>query len=433
MVEIIFHNSYSQVKGLKTDAFRKLKKLLSYESNPNSYFSGGFSRPKSLLDAKGFFPTGLLTRVKNFLNDEGTDFTCFHKTPSFVEVKLEPRFSHTPYAAQLKAVDKAFFEGRGTLSLPTGSGKSLIIALLIDRLRVRTLIVVPNLELKQQLTESLINIFGLNAPITVENIDSKKLPKLQDFDMLIIDEAHHAASATYQKLNKTAWAGIYHRFMLTATPFRNQKDEQLLFEGIAGDVIYKLSYSEAVTQGYIVPVEAYYLECPKKRTGAFTWAQVYSELVVNNMYRNEMIALLMLRLNSENKSSLCLVKEIAHGNILSEMTGIPFANGQDEDSRIYLDEFKSGKLTCLIATTGIAGEGTDAKPCEYVIVAGLGKAKSSFMQQVGRATRVYSNKESAKVIIIYDKSHKFCSRHFAAQRAILKEEYNIMPIKLEIT
>ena len=64
MITIEVGNSYSQIKGLKSEEFKALKKCLSYEVDPQgTYFSGGFKRIKSLLDAKGGFPTGLLHRV----------------------------------------------------------------------------------------------------------------------------------------------------------------------------------------------------------------------------------------------------------------------------------------------------------------------------------------------------------------------------------
>lgn len=67
MVEIIVDNSYSQVIGLKTEQFRKLKTLLSYQVNPEAaFYSGGWVKTKSLLDKQGYFPTGLLGKVKQF-------------------------------------------------------------------------------------------------------------------------------------------------------------------------------------------------------------------------------------------------------------------------------------------------------------------------------------------------------------------------------
>lgn len=339
-----------------------------------------------------------------------------------------PDYFPPPYKAQTQAVEATAQGDRGTICMPTGTGKSRVIADLVWSFNVKTLVVVPSLEIKKQL-EFVLRGFD---NVAVENIDSKALQTASDYDLLIIDEAHHVAAKTYQKLNKTAWKDIYYRFFLTATPFRNDTEEMLLFESIAGQVIYKLNYKAAIKENYIVPVESYYLDIPKQSTDAYTYAQVYKELVVQNSTRNEIISALLLKLSISDSSTLCLVREVEHGQILSDMTGIPFVNGADETSRSYIEQFNKSMCKVLIGTTGIMGEGIDTKPCEYVVIAGLGKAKSQFMQQVGRAVRKFPGKESAKVIIIRDGSHKFLLRHFNTQKAILKNEYGVLCQKLEV-
>jgi len=338
----------------------------------------------------------------------------------------------TPHPEQLAAVRIAVQKRRGIIEAVTGSGKSLMIGLLIQELQVPTLIVTPSLELKTQLTESLKSWFGANKvgkgrPIWVENVQGLRLQPVLGYDCLIIDEFHHSAALTYRQLNKKAWMNIYYRFGFTATPFRSNEAESILLETILSTVIYKLSYKRAVEAGYIVPVEAFYVDLPKTPTDAHTWAQVYSTLVTKNDTRNTVIADLVLSLTAP---TLVLVKEVAHGKALSDLTGIPFVHGQDEESRDYIQQFNSGKILQLIGTTGIISEGVDTKPCEWVIIAGLGKAKSAFMQQVGRAVRRYGTKDSAKIVIFRDKSHRFTLRHFSAQTKILLTEYGVQPIKI---
>lgn len=393
--------------------------MLSYTENAKSaYFGKGYARHKSLLSKTGEFPTGLLHHI-----------TC--KIDQIVDKRIKPldKFSTLPelkdaYSWQRRALVNSCAKARGIITAPTGTGKSRVISMICSRFN-KILVIVPTLEIKKQLSDIL-----KRPGITVENIDSKALNSLKDFDCLIIDEAHHVASKTYHKLNKKVWTGIYHRYFLTATPFRNDVEEQLLFESIAGEIIYKLDYIEAISKGYIVPIEAYYIEMPKRPTEAYTWSQVYSEHVVNDISRNREIIDILTKLHSAGKSTLCLVKEVKHGKILSEITGLPFVSGADDDSRKYIRQFNTGQISVLIGTTGVLGEGVDTKPCEYIIIAGLGKAKSQFMQQVGRAVRTYPGKESAKVILIQDKSHKFLSRHFREQCAIMELEYGVTPIKL---
>lgn len=427
-ISIILGNSYSQIKGLTSNEFSKLKKSLSYTlGEQQAFYTGGFAHRKYLIDKKGFFPTGLLYIVRK-------QYPLAHTMDNRVLPSRlpsnTPDLGVTPHEWQVNAVTAAIKAGRGGIVAPTGSGKSLVIALIASRLKVKTLVVVPTLEIKKQLQEAL-KTFNVRR-VTVENIDSAELRRNGRYDCLIIDECHHVAANTYQKLNKIHWTNIYYRFFLTATWGRNDTNEQLLFEGIAGEVIYKLSYKEAISKGYIVPIEAYYIDLPKQKTEAHTWREVYSELVVNNAKRNTIIGKLLEALESSNTSTLCLVKEIRQGHILQMITGCYFTHGEDDSTREHIQEFNNKETPVLIATTGIMGEGVDSKPCEYVIVAGLGKSKSAFMQICGRAVRVYPGKETAKVIIFRDTSHKFTVRHFNAQRKILLDEYGVKVVKLEL-
>jgi len=311
--------------------------------------------------------------------------------------------------------------------MPTGAGKSHVIKLIIEALGLRTLVIVPNLNIKAQMKETLKDLKN----VTVENIDSNTLNKDGNYDVLIIDEAHRAAAKTFHKLNKKMWNGIYYRYFMTATFFRNDSEESLLLEAICGQLIYKLTYKDAVNRGYIVPVDAFFYQVPKQKTNADTYQEVYRELVVHNEIRNIMIGTILSRLNGI--PTLCLVKEIIHGKILSEMTGIPFVYGEDEMTKDYIRQFNNGEIKALIGTTGVVSEGIDTKPCEYVIIAGLGRAKSNLMQSVGRCLRTYPGKDSGKVIIFKDNSHRFLLRHFNDQKNVLLDEYRVEPVKLEIT
>lgn len=424
MVKIEVDNSYSRVTGLSPAQEKELRNLLSYVVGGSSaYFSKYGPRRKSLLDKRGYFPTGLYERVNKYLKGDFNLDLNF----KYLDVKDRPK-AQGLYKWQYDAVDAALRHNRGIISATTGSGKSYVIRELINRHNLKTLVVVPTLGIKAQLSYILKDIKN----VTIENIDSSRLEKLTDFDMLIIDECHHAAAKTYRDLNKRSWTKISRRFCLTATAFRNDTEETLLFESICGQVIYELTYKDAVKNGYVAPIDAYYIESLKQKTDAHTYPEVYSELVVHNKPRNELITQLLENLKKNNVFTLCLVREIAHGNILSKLTGIPFVSGENDESRDYIRQFNNGGIKAVIGTTGVMGEGIDTKPCEYVVIAGLGKAKSQFMQQVGRSVRTYPGKESAKVIIIKDSSHKFTIKHFNAQKKVLLDEYGVKPLKLDI-
>lgn len=388
------------------------------------------------MNKRGEFPSGLLHILQDYTSGfKGIQTEDLRKKPERYIRRFKLDLPHTPYESQFKAVQACLKEGRGVISAVTGYGKSVMMAMLLAEMGLDTLIIVPTLGLKSQLTESFLAYFGQLAHITIENIDSKNLQKPGKYDMIIIDEAHHVAAKTYRDLNKRYWGNIYHRFFFTATPFRTRDEEQLLFESIAGQVIYRIGYKEAVDLGAIVPIEVFYIELPKsplKGVNIGHWPSVYNALVVHNEARNKLIAELLQGLDKGSISTLCLVTEIAHGENLKKLTGGYFASGVNDDTKHYIDLFNREVLTTLIGTTGVLGEGIDTRPAEWVIIAGLGKSRPRFMQQCGRGLRKYAGKESCKVIIFKDNSHKWTKAHYAAQVKILKEEYGIVPIKLDI-
>ena len=430
-MKLIIGNSISKLEELTDKQVKLVKEALSYTDG--NFFGGGnrFAK-KCLINRRGEFPSGLLSRVQELFKNEQyvTLDTRKRPQPQGKLFNLSPQV--TPYPAQQNAVAACIKRLGGICSMPTGSGKSITMALLINSLQLKTLIVVPNLELKRQLTSSFKSLFGSLDNITIENIDSSKLDKATNYDVLILDEAHHAAAKTYRKLNVKAWKNIYHRFSFTATPFRSKDEETLLFNSICGDVIYELGYKEAVESGYIVPVEAYYVELPKQQMkgNPLSWHSVNSELCILNNHRNQAVLNLMAAFYPS--PTLVLVKEIKHGNILSLSSEVPFANGEAENTRQLILEFCLGEHKTLIGTSGVIGEGVDTKPAEFVILAGGGKSKNQFMQQVGRVLRVYPGKETGKVILFKDSSHKWLLAHYKACVKILKDEYGIIPVKLEI-
>lgn len=439
MSKVSVFNSFCQIQNLNLKEFQALRLFLSYAQDPQAQFFSKriFFARKYLLDKNGYFPTGLLDKVLRFLST-----FPFHLNVEVIDKRQKPipkvgmfkLSSNLPiaYPDQVEAVRLAGKCGRGGIIAPTGTGKSRIIAEIIALFKLRTLVVVPSLEIKRQLEEGLSEALGGSNPnLFIENIDSQRLKTLKNIDLLIIDETHHAAAKSYQTLNKTAWSSVYHRFFLTATYFRNQENEQLLFEAICGPPIFELTYKDAVDKGYIVPVEAFYWPVIPTKTASNTWAKVYSDLIVNNLARNERIAWHLLLNAKQQIPTICLVKEVRHGKILAEMTGLPFVNGQDAASREHIQQFNQGSITALIGTEGVIGEGVDTKPCQTVIIAGLGKAKSAFLQKIGRGVRKYKTKTVCHVILFKDSSHKWTLRHFKEQVNILKEVYGVEITKLE--
>lgn len=128
-----------------------------------------------------------------------------------------PRLDLHPRPYQAAAVhDWLRAAGRGIVVLPTGAGKTVVALDAIARLAVRTLVVVPTIELLRQWRAEVIARLGAPdeavgivgggerrlGPITIITYDSAAMPRrrLDGFGLLIVDEAHHLPAQSYRAI-----------------------------------------------------------------------------------------------------------------------------------------------------------------------------------------------------------------------------------------
>lgn len=154
---------------------------------------------------------------------------------------------------------------KGIIVLPVASGKTIIGLKAIEYLKVKTLILVPTIDLLHQWRQNLIEklsvplekvgVFGggrreINE-ITVMTYDSAyinldKYPTF--FGLIIADECHHAVGPSYRKSFDLITAP--YRLGLTATPFRSDGLHAYYGE-ILGNIVYSLSHRELQEEGYL--------------------------------------------------------------------------------------------------------------------------------------------------------------------------------------
>ena len=172
---------------------------------------------------------------------------------------------------QQEAIDnlKKMREGGKTIALlyhATGVGKTITAATDAKAVGGRTLFLVNALKLASQAKETFAKVWpeatlgeytGSQKDMTqtvifatVQSI-SKDLEKFSptDFDYLIVDECHHAAANTYQKI----FTYFHPKFILglTATPERSDGEDMMeLFQNVA----HKMDLKTAVERGVLVPI-----------------------------------------------------------------------------------------------------------------------------------------------------------------------------------
>ena len=158
---------------------------------------------------------------------------------------VAPQLEFTPRPYQQSAVDAWLRNGgRGVVVLPTGAGKTVVAYDAIARMAVRTLVIVPTIELLRQwrsgmierlrLPKSLVGAVGggehTTGPLTVITYDSAamKRRKLDGYGLLVFDEVHHLPAQSYraivEKRERALAAGTErHAGALRRTPRRPER------------------------------------------------------------------------------------------------------------------------------------------------------------------------------------------------------------------
>ncbi|MGP0065518.1 MAG: DEAD/DEAH box helicase [Isosphaeraceae bacterium] len=147
---------------------------------------------------------------------------------------------------------KAWWEkgGRGTVVLPTGTGKTHLANLCIERAGRPTLVITPTIDLMNQWYDELVLSFGVEVgllgggyydirPLTVTTYDSAYLnmDRLGNkFGFIVFDECHHLPGPTYGQAAICAIAPF--RLGLTATPERADNAHTHL-DQLIGPIVYR--------------------------------------------------------------------------------------------------------------------------------------------------------------------------------------------------
>ncbi len=324
-----------------------------------------------------------------------------------------------PYQEEARtAVFEKWSEGtkHTLLVLPTGTGKTIVFAAITEncvRHGERILILAHRGELLEQAADKIKKSTGLGCAvekaeqtcrgsfyrIVVGSVQTlmreRRLSGFSKdyFQTIVIDEAHHCISDSYQKvLQYFSDAKV---LGVTATPDRgDMRDLGEYFENIA----YEYTLPKAIREGYLSPIKA--LTIPLKidisqvgtQSGDFKSGELGTAL---DPYL-EQIAIEMTKYCRDRKTVVFLplvktsqkFKDIlnAHGFQAAEV------NGNSEDRAEILKDFDQGRYNVL-CNSMLLTEGWDCPSVDCVIVLRPTKVRSLYCQMVGRGTRLYPGKD----------------------------------------
>lgn len=265
---------------------------------------------------------------------------------------------------------------------------------------------------------------------------------------VLVHNCQHLPSRTFVDICNSA-ENAYYRIGVSATPWRDSGDDMLIDAVIKKrNPDRKVSASDLIKLGYLTPCNIHTVTINDKFKGK-QYHKVYSEAIVNNTKRNNIIAKLALKMREKkNAKTLILVKIVEHGNNLLdliskhmevktftqtiigkngkevevEVKNIEFLSGKDNFNKrqAVIRAAKEGKVDILIGST-IADEGLDIPALDTLILAGAGRSSTRAFQRVGRVIRLYPGKKIANVFDFDDATEMF-HRQYNARMKMYRSE-----------
>lgn len=343
-----------------------------------------------------------------------------------------------PYQQQAK--DAIFSEwGNGIkktlLVLPTGCGKTIVFAKVAEECvkgGSRVLILAHRGELLDQAADKIGKSTGLGCAtekaeqtcigswfrIVVGSVQSmmreKRLNQFPNnyFNTIIIDEAHHCISESYQKvLRHFPDAEV---LGVTATPDRgDMQNLGTVFESLA----YEYTLPRAIKEGYLSPIKA--VTIPLKidmsavgvQAGDFKSGDIataldpYLESIAEEMekYCSDKKTVVFLPLVKTSQKFRNILNN--HGFRAAEV------NGDSKDRAEILEAFDKDQYNVL-CNSMLLTEGWDCPSVDCIVVLRPTKVRSLYCQMVGRGTRLSPETNKDHLLLLdflwHTERHELC-------------------------
>ena len=361
--------------------------------------------------------------------------TLMEPAPAEPAVRPAP-IALRPYQNEAKAAVLGQWEQgvqRTLLVLPTGCGKTIVFAKISEdcvKRGERVLILAHRGELLEQAADKIHKACNLNCAvekaeetslgsfwrITVGSVqtlmrESRLARFLPDyFDTIIIDEAHHAVSDSYQRiLQHFSGAKV---LGVTATPDRgDMKNLGQVFDSLA----YEYTLPRAIREGYLCPIKALTIPLNLDLTGVSVQAGDFRAADLDTALEPYLyqIADEMLR-NCANRRTVVFLPLVRTSqkflDILNER-GFRAAevNGNSDDRAEILRDFEAGKYNVL-CNSMLLTEGWDCPSVDCVIVLRPTKVRGLYCQMVGRGTRLSPGKKDLLLLdfLWHTQRHELC-------------------------
>jgi superfamily II DNA or RNA helicase len=332
--------------------------------------------------------------------------------------------------------------GRGVVVLPTGAGKTVVAFQALAEVPVRTLVIVPTIELLRQWRTGLIEQAGAPADqvgvvgggerapraITVMTYDSAAMPRrrLNEYGLLIVDEVHHLPAPTYRAIAEKAAAPW--RLGLSATPERADGAHYDLAT-LIGPEVYRRGPVDLAEEGHIARYreKRIFVDLTSEERARYDllmaewrWflatrrsslgrGGLFEQLVRQSAHDPAARRALqaqrqarMIALNAESKidrvaellarhrtdPAIVFAEHVATVEAVGRRLALPTITYRTppDERRLVLERFRSGRYTKLAAGR-VLNEGVDVPDARVAIVVSGSAATREYIQRLGRVLR----------------------------------------------
>lgn len=254
--------------------------------------------------------------------------------------------------------------------------------------------------------------------MTIQTFASRKFyneTSEDHYDFIIVDETHHGAAKSYEKVF------TYYRpkilLGLTATPER--MDGVDIIDYFDNKIASEIRLSEAIDRGFLVPFQYFCITDSISLDNIKFRGGKYDADELNRVYSNNKERARMVRYTIEKYSSgmdgikalgFCVSQE--HANFMSKMfneDGVPAMSltslSSKEERNQAQSRLKRGEIK-VIFTVDLYNEGVDIPEVNTVLFLRPTESLTVFTQQLGRGLRLHSEKSELTVFDFIGQANK---------------------------
>jgi superfamily II DNA or RNA helicase len=365
-------------------------------------------------------PRGYARQLILTLNRDNRRFVIDDRRRSLEEVDVQ--FQGTLKGFQMAAVTDMLKKESGTLSAPTGSGKTVMGLYMIAQRRQPTVVVVHTKDLAFQWIDRITQFLGIPADqIGLIGAGKKKIGQQVTVALvqslyrstdrvapvtghLVVDECHRTPSRTFTEAVKAF--DCRYLLGLSATPWRRDRLSKLIFWHL-GDVHHEVDKARLEEKGHILKADVVI------RPTAFepyidpvqAYTRMLSELTADDD-RNRLIAADVAH-EARTGQGICLVLSDRKKHCETLQSLLRFKHEIDaelltgdvsaDNRKAILERLNQGRVKVLIATGQLIGEGFDCPGLTTLFMATPIRFSGRVMQYLGRILRPSQGKARATV------------------------------------